>query len=143
MRCYWRGAVPADKVTFSVDRNFTLVTAPTIERVAVDSCLEHVRKLPAPELEALIYCILRHFVRWSRGEIQQLPSCVALISNLCFVRSVPLFEAACLLYAIRDCLSDIDRMERLRSGSDLQSDDAPGECALFFDLIVFELLKGY
>ena len=133
------------KVTFSVDRDFVRVTAPTVDRVAQDPCLEHVRKLPASELEALIYCILRHYVRWSRGEILQLEACSTLIGNICFVRSVPRFEAACLLYAIRDTVSGIDRMERLRSGSDFEpngpEEDSSG--SQFFDLLVFELLKGY
>lgn len=133
------------KVTFSVDRDFVRVTAPTVDRVAQDSCLEHVRKLPASELEALTYCILRHFVRWSSGEILQLDACSTLISNICFVRSVPLFEAACLLYAIRDNVLEIDRMERLRSGSEFEPNgpEEDGTGTRFFDLLVFELLKGY
>ena len=133
------------KVTFSVDRDFERVAAPTVERVTQDPCLEHFRKLPASELEALIYCVLRHFARWASGETLQLDACAALIANLCFVRSVPVFEASFLLYAMRDSLSEIDRMERLRSGSEFEP-NGPEEGsaeARFFDLLAFELLKGY
>jgi hypothetical protein len=138
-------AVAVHKMTFSVDRDFVRVTAPTVDRVAQDPCLEHIRKLPASELEALIYCILRHFARWSSGEILQLDACNTLIGNICFVRSVPRFEAACLVYAIRDNVLEIDKMERLRSGSEFEPSGPEDEGAgtRFFDLLVFELLKGY
>lgn len=121
------------------------LAAPTVARVAQDSCLEHVRKLPASELEALIYCILRDFVRWSAGEILQLDSCCALIENICFIRSVPRFEASCLLYALRDNVLEAERVERVRSGSEFEPDGPEEETAgnRFFDLLVFELLKGY
>lgn len=133
------------KVSLSVDRDFVRVAAPTVDRVAQDPCLEHVRKLPSSELEAMIYCILRHFVRWSSGEILQLDSCCTLIENICFVRSVPRFEAACLLYAIRDNVVELDRMARLHSGSEFEPNgpEEEGAGSRFFDLLVFELLKGY
>ena len=163
----------------SIDRDFARMASPIVVRVAADACLLHVRKLAPSELEALIYCILRHFSLWteqdaspqphrqqphdtarsgspspvrpalesvpesleSDGEIQHIDVCVALIQNVCFVRSIPLFEASGLIYAIRDCVLEDFRLERLRAGSDGDSEE--GEEARFFDLLVFELLKGY
>jgi len=135
--------VAVHKGSLSVDRDFARVAAPTVDRVAQDPCLEHVRKLPASELEAMIYCILRHYVRWCGGEIPQLDACAALIYNMCFIRSVPRFEAACLLYAIRDSAIEVDKMERLRAGSNYDPNGDDDERSRFFDFLVFELLKGY
>jgi hypothetical protein len=142
----------------SIDRDFARMASPIVVRLAADACLLHVRKLAPSELEALIYCILRHFSLWtaqqasprlnrqqpfdSEGEIQQMAVCVALIQNVCFVRSIPLFEASGLVYAIRDCVIEDFRLERLRAGSDGDSEEEEAG-ARFFDLLVFELLKGY
>lgn len=131
------------KVSISVDRDFPRVAAPTVERVGHDPCLEHIRKLPVSELEAFIYCVLRHFSRWAEGEVQQLAACAALIGNICFVRSVPLFEAACLLYAIRENVIGTYRMQLLRAGGYIEPDGSEEDGTRFFDLVVFELLKGY
>ena len=131
------------KLSVSLDRDFARIAGPTIERVLRDPCLEHLRRLPASELEALIYCTLRHLSRWVSGEPQQTSASATLITNLCFVRSVPLFEASCLLYALRDTVVEIDKLERLRAG--INSDPIGTEEAgpRFFELLVFELLKGY
>ena len=131
------------KLLISVDRDFERVAAPTVERISQDACLEHVRKLPASELEALIYCILRNFSRWSDGDTPQLDACLALLRNSCFIRSIPLFEAAGLLYTIRDCTLDLHRIDNLRSGIYPEPTSAEENAARFFDLLVFELLKGY
>jgi hypothetical protein len=143
----------------SIDRDFARMASPIVVRVAADPCLLHVRKLAPSELEALIYCILRHFSLWteqqagprlhrqqpleSEGEIQQMDVCIALIQNVCFVRSIPLFEASGLVYAIRDCILANFRLERLRAGSDGESEGEEEAGSRFFDLLVFELLKGY
>ncbi len=129
------------KLSVSLDRDFARIAGPATERVLQDPCLEHLRKLPAAELEALLYCTLRHLSRWLSGEAQQTDACSTLITNLCFVRSVPLFEASGLLYALRDSVVEIDKLERLRSGTDIE----PNEEAAprFFELLVFGLLKGY
>ena len=123
----------------SIDREFSRIVKPIVERVQADAALLHAGQVPPSEMEALIYCILRHFAGWSEGKAQQLDVCVALIQNVCFVRSIPLFEAAEVVYAIRDCVTEDLRLERLRS--DGEPDDP--EAGRFFDLLVFELLKGY
>jgi hypothetical protein len=125
-------------VAIPVDRVFQLAALPIIGRVAQDPCLEHVRRLPASELEAFIYCVLRHFSRWSAGDVQQLETCATLIGNICFVRSVPLLEAACLLYAIRENVIATCKFRLLR-----EPGGSKHEATRFFDLLVFELLKGY
>jgi hypothetical protein len=113
------------QAAFALHRDFAHVTAPTLAHVASDPCLEHVRKLPASELETFIDGVLEHFICWSEGETLQRDACRALIRKLCFAGSVPLFEAACLLYALRDhALTD-------------------GEGAVFFDLLIFELLQRH
>ena len=114
-----------------------------VARVNADPCVVHVRKLAASELEALIYCILRHVSLWSDGEVQQVDLCVALIQNVCFIRSIPLFEASDLVYAIRDSVLEDFRLARLRAGSDGEFSDARESYERFFDLLAFELLKGY
>jgi hypothetical protein len=162
-------AVAAYKMPISIDRDFARMASPIVVRVAADACLLHVRKLAPSEMEALIYCILRHFSLWteqdaspqlhrqqpsntgrsgspspeSDGEIQHIDVCVALIQNVCFVRSIPLFEASGLIYAIRDCVIEEFRLERLRAGSDGESEGEEEAGSRFFDLLVFELLKGY
>jgi hypothetical protein len=134
-------AVP--KLPISLDRDFARIADPMVERVAQDSCLEHLRKLPSSELEALIYCTLRCFSRSLAGESGQISACAALTANLCFVRSVPLFEASCLLYALRDSVAEIDKLERLRIGTYTEPNGPDKGGTGFFDLLVFELLKGY
>ncbi len=114
-----------------------------MERVIQDPCLEHLRKLPHSELEALIYCTLRHLSRWLKGEAQQTNACATLIYNLCFVRSVPLFEASCLLYALRDSVVEVDKLDRLRAGTYAEPNGDGEVGPRFFELLVFELLKGY
>ena len=131
------------KATFSVDQDFASVVRPTLERIAHDPCLEHVRKPPSGEIEALIYCILRNYTGWAAGDIPQLDTCSALIKNFSFVRSIPFFEAACLLDTIRESVLEIDRMARLRSGPDFEPEGAEDRNVRFFDLLVFDLLKGY
>lgn len=131
------------KVPISLERDFARIAAPTVERAANDPCLEHARKLPAAELEALLYCILRHYARWITGEVRQMDACIALIGNLCFVRSVPLFEAAELIYSLRDSVSDVQRVESLRAGHAAEENGLDEGAGRFFDLLVFELLKGY
>lgn len=135
-------AVAVPKVSISVDRDFARLTPLIAERVAADPCLERVRSLPVSEFEALLYCILRHFSRWCEHDEEQMEACTTLIENVCFVRSVPRFEAASLVYAIRDSVLDIFRLERLRSGA---SGVGPldEDAGRFFDLLVFELLRGY
>ncbi len=131
------------KLSVSLDRDFARIAGPTIGRVLQDPCLEHLQRLPSSELEALIYCTLRNLSRWVGGEPQQTSACAALITNLCFVRSVPLFEASCLLYALRDTVVEIDKLERLRAGINADPIGAEEAGPRFFELLVFELLKGY
>lgn len=128
-------------ISISLDRDFPRLAAPTVERVAQDPCLEHLRRLPASEMEALIYCILRHYFAWANGDVRQMDACATLIGNVCFVRSLPLFEASGLLYALRDIILDLERMESLRAG--VEPDGSEEAATRFFDLLVFELLKGY
>lgn len=123
----------------SIDREFARIVKPIVERVHADAALLHAGQVPPSEMEALIYCVLRHFDGWSQGKPQQLDVCVALIQNVCFVRSIPLFEAAEVLYAIRDCVMEDLKLERLRSDGEAHHSEA----GRYFDLLVFELLKGY
>jgi len=97
--------------------------------------------MPAQDLESLVYCILRHYASWADGDVRQIGACVRLLGNVCFVRSLPLFEASVLLYAIRDVVFDDARIECLRAGGEPEESDLNG--ARFFDLVSFELLKGY
>jgi len=133
--------VAVHKLSISLDRDFPRVAPPTVDRVAHDTCLHHLRKISAQDLESLIYCILRHYASWADGDARQIGACVRLLGNVCFVRSLPLFEISVLLYAIRDVVLDDTRMESLRAGS--EPDDSDLQAARFFDLVAFELLKGY
>jgi hypothetical protein len=133
--------VAVHRVSISLDRDFARVAAPTVERVAQDPCLEHFRKLPSAEVEALLYCVLRHYFGRMGGDVRQMEACVRLLADVCFIRSAPLFEAATLLYSLRDVLRDIEHVEWLRAG--VEPNGPEEQSARFFDLVVFELLKGY
>ena len=129
------------KLSISLDRDFPRVAPPTVDRVAQDPCLHHLRKMSAQDLESLVYCILRHYASWAEGDVRQIGACVRLLGNVCFVRSLPLFEVSVLLYAIRDVIVDDMRMESLRAGA--EPDESDLNASRFFDLVAFELLKGY
>jgi hypothetical protein len=127
----------------SINGDFASVASTIVELVAADDSLEHVRKLRRTELEAMIYCILRHFARWRDGDLKQVDVCVALMQNVCFVHSIPLFESSGLVYAIRDRVLEDIRIERLRAGSSSEPHGLEEEGVRFFDLLVFELIRGY
>src|SRR5580658_8418236 len=95
----------------STDRDFSRMAAPVLERVASDPALGPFRRLSTSELEALIYCILRHFTLWSQGANHQTSISISLLRNICFIRSIHPRDASNLIYTIRDCVQAEVRLD--------------------------------
>jgi len=95
------------------------------------------REISFPELTGIVDHVLKAYAAWNDGQERELTACRDFLSNVCYVMSIPITEAAYALYVVRDGLLAI-----ISSGHDPEKHESSGQVAKFFDRLVVELMRG-
>lgn len=126
------------------EANAEVVSSLLEAQLREDPYLQHLQQLKAAGLCDFTGRLLRAVALWADGDDTQIERGVEYIGEVCDLQTVPLFEAAYAMYAVRDGLLEFLRKERRNSSPEEDPEGLLADrVARFFDLLVGGVLRAY